>query len=293
MAIKHNKKRNTGLIKEFLARTVTNALLTGDKETYNRSIQVIKKFFSKDKELYKESKLFEGLIKHHGFSKEKAKLFLDETRLHVSRQDVDKLEQEKHNLLLTINKTIGDSLFFEREVPNYKLFASVQTLFNYWRNPTIVESIETVFKFEELIIDQMCKQPLAEKANDASTQSNEDINALVVKLMSDKFNEKYKNITQEQKTLFSDLLVSPSFAHTVSLLQPIETSSKKFLETYCAKNSLSEAYLVPKLKEIQELLETKYSVVQLQKENNLSEEFVLFYMKLLELNKEFITEQKG
>lgn len=291
MAIKHNKKRNTGLIKEFLARTVTNALLTGDKETYNRSIQVIKKFFAKDKELYKESKLFDGLIKHHSFSKEKAKQFLDETRLHVSRQDTEKLEQEKHNLLLTINKTISDNLFFEREVPNYKLFASVQTLFNYWRNPTIVESIETVFKFEELIIEQMCKEPLQHKTSEAE-KSNEDINALVVKLMSDKFNEKYKNITQEQKTLFSDLLVSPSFAHTVSLLQPIETSSKKFLETYCAKNSLSEAYLVPKLKEIQELLETKYSVIQLQKENNLSEEFVLFYMKLLELNKEFVTEQK-
>jgi len=288
MAIKHNKKRNTGLVKEFLARTVTNALLTGDKETYNKSIAVIKKYFAKDKELYKESKLFEGLVKQHGFSKEKAKFFLDETRLHVSRQDANKLEEEKHNLLLAINKSIADGLFFEREIPNYKLFASVQTLFNYWRNPTIVENIELVFKFEEMIIEQMCKEPVQTK-NIEVEKSNEDINSLVVKLMSDKFNEKYKNISQEQKTLFSDLLVSTSFSHTVGLLEPIEKASRKFLENYCAKNN-AENFLVPKLKEIHGLLETKYSTKQLVLENNLSEEFVLFYMKLLELNKEFGVE---
>jgi len=55
------------------------------------------------------------------------------------------------------------------------------------------------------------------------------------------------------------------------------------------KNS-AENFLVPKLKEIHGLLETKYSTKQLMLENNLSEEFVLFYMKLLELNKEFGVE---
>ena len=118
-------------------------------------------------------------------------------------------------------------------------------------------------------------------------EKNEDINALVVKLMSDKFSEKYKSISVEQKKLFGSLLTAPSLRDTVKLLEEIEVAAHKQINSYVAQNKSTETYLVPKLLELRTVLEQKFPTKNIHSNSCLTEELVLFYMKLLELNKEF------
>jgi len=60
--IKHSKYKNTGILFELLTRQVTVDTL--DDVNENISLNIIRKFFHKNSELYKEYKLYEVLLKN-------------------------------------------------------------------------------------------------------------------------------------------------------------------------------------------------------------------------------------
>ena len=59
--IKHSKVKNTGVLFELLVRQITLEVLNGDK-TENAK-RIVKEFFASGKELNKELRLYELLIK--------------------------------------------------------------------------------------------------------------------------------------------------------------------------------------------------------------------------------------
>ena len=58
----HNKKRNVGIIYEQLVLKLSKALVENDKKTFQDTKTIIKKFFKKNTELYKEYRLLNSLV---------------------------------------------------------------------------------------------------------------------------------------------------------------------------------------------------------------------------------------
>ena len=61
--IKHNKKRNVGLIYELLLRHLSSRIIVNDKKGAKIATAILEKHFSKGSELYKEFRLFNALAK--------------------------------------------------------------------------------------------------------------------------------------------------------------------------------------------------------------------------------------
>ena len=58
----HNKKRNVGIIYEQLILTISQALVENNLSKAEKAKEIIKRYFRKGTELYKEHKLFQALV---------------------------------------------------------------------------------------------------------------------------------------------------------------------------------------------------------------------------------------
>ena len=61
--MKHNKKRNVGIIYELLLKHISTKLLEGNKKEAKIATKLIERHFKKGSELYKEFRLFNALAK--------------------------------------------------------------------------------------------------------------------------------------------------------------------------------------------------------------------------------------
>ena len=59
--LKHNKKRNVGLIYELFLKHMSNCLVDGDIASLKIATKILEKRFAKGTELYKEFRLFNAL----------------------------------------------------------------------------------------------------------------------------------------------------------------------------------------------------------------------------------------
>ena len=123
MSIKHNKKRNIGLIQEFLARYMAISMVENKPDNKNKALQLIAKHFKKSSELYKEWTIFNSLIKTHVSNKETAYSLIQEAKKASKQQDVIILERQKSTLIHDINHKLNDMKFWDREIKDYKTYS--------------------------------------------------------------------------------------------------------------------------------------------------------------------------
>ena len=87
MNIQHNKKRNVGIIYELLLRSVSSAIVEGDKNRAQLALDIIEKHYDKKTELYKEYRLFNALIKSTVSDTPVAAAVLSEAKSAARRSD--------------------------------------------------------------------------------------------------------------------------------------------------------------------------------------------------------------
>ena len=109
--MKHNKKRNVGIIYELLLGNITSNLLEGNKRQAKVTTRIIEKHFKKGTELYKEFRLFNALSKSHVSNTHIVASILNEAKVASRNLDEKKLEREKSNLLRDITYKISDKDF--------------------------------------------------------------------------------------------------------------------------------------------------------------------------------------
>ena len=140
--LKHNKKRNIGLLNEFFARHLAMCVIDKKVNDIDKSKAIWQKHLAENTELYKEHQIFDTIYNTRVSSVETANSLLQNLKKIVVRQDVKKLNDEKTRLLHEINNNIRDEKFFEREVSDFRTQASVQTLINCWRESSVnVEAV--------------------------------------------------------------------------------------------------------------------------------------------------------
>ena len=205
MARGHNKKRNVGIVYELLLRHISDALIRDDKQSAGKALRIIETRFHKSTELYKEFRLFNALAQTTVSDTPVAASILTEAKHAARRCNTDLLDREKSLLIHDINHNLEDTDFYYRRIEEYKTYATIQTLLNGWRELDRSD-LSKIVEFEGKIVEWL----LAEKEIKKLEQDvNPDVDALVVKILSEKFNEKYGSCLNETQR---DLIKSYVFS---------------------------------------------------------------------------------
>ena len=194
---KHNKKRNTAFLYESLVIELTRAMLKSDLKKKAEIISLIKESFNKNKELYKELKLYHALSKTNGLHVKTAEKILSEVKREREVLDENTLTKEQEELTRKMKKYFSDDAM-SNFVPNYKTLATISQIFSR-KGP-----VKTRVLLENQILQQMSSSGEGEEK-----EKMVPIDNLVYKTFVKKFNSEYsEGLLSEQRELLSKYISS-------------------------------------------------------------------------------------
>ncbi len=230
--IKHSKFKNTGFIFELLVRQITSEIMSSNKSVAEK---ILKEHFNSKKELSKELKLYQYLINEKYNSEAKAGQFINTILEARKRLDEKKLTKEKYNLIKEIKETYGLDEFIKSPISNYKTLASIYKIFEVATTDEQYDPTDVVssrFTIAENIINTSIQNKDA-KIKDAVLEEyrkqDEDLRAVSYKLLVESFNNKYKNLSTEQKTLLREYI--NNINNTGKLNQFVNTEVTNLVES--------------------------------------------------------------
>jgi len=220
--MKHNKKRNVGIVYELLLQHISNKLIEGDKRSAKIATKLIEQNFKKGTELYKEFRLFNALSKSNITNTHTVASIINEAKIASKKLDQKKLEREKSKLLKDINYRINDKNFYYRSIPNYRDLGLVQMALNEWRTTEsdIKKLVDLEVRIGELLLKD--KNIITEDKDYNVTHSDR----LVLKILTEKFNKRYNDdLTRDQKKIIEHYVFLSG--KNPSLLENFFTQKKK------------------------------------------------------------------
>jgi hypothetical protein len=286
--LKHNKKRNVGLLNEFFARYIAKAILEKRDSDIEQAKALYARHFQKGTELSRELRLFTNLFETRVESREAANSLLIQVKEACKLQSQARIDLEKTALLHEINQTFGECNFFDQEIVEYRDYATIQVLLNHWRGRIVTENLSEAAQLEDKLLNRLVsKLPVAESKSLNMQES--EVDGLVVNLMIQKFNQRFGTmLNEEQKKLlrlyvFSKDNVS-SKEELIKLLEGLKEKSSKLLETAILRDKDAQK-VKTKLTEVKQMLQETY-----QDTSNLDDSLVTFYMSISKLNEELSNE---
>lgn len=251
----HNKKRNTGLLREFLVLTISRALVEGDQKRANAALKLIKKHFKPGTQLYKEYRLINSLLRTTVSSEAVAASIMQEAKAAAREYDLKALDREKSLLISNINKMIGDQDFYDQQVNEYKAYATIQTLINDWRNAD--RDLGRLAQYE----DQLVRWLVTEKVESPDAPLPEETpgtSRLLMKVMMRKLNEKYSGVlTDEQKQLIRAYAFSTANDDPQSIKLKLKEVKERLLAEIgeFRQQNVDNEYVINKLDEVQQRIQ--------------------------------------
>ncbi len=240
--LKHSKYKNTGVLFELLVRQIASDTLN---EKNSSALSIIKKHFKNGSELNKELKLYQFLVKEKFDSDYKAGEFLNIILSERKKLNESLLKREKYNLIKAINERFSTSDFFKYRVNNYKSLASIYKLFENTESVSPKEWVDC----KTVILENVTKKvkPTKEVTTDEYTNESKDVRLLAYKFLVDKFNDKYKVLTTEQKSVLRNYI--NNIDNSDNLKRFILRETKK-LKNEFSKIKVSDKVYSIKLKEV-------------------------------------------
>ena len=168
----------------------------------------MKKYFNENTALGKEKELYDILLTNSYKDERRAEKLLEavvKTRQRISNQD---LKKEKYNLIKEISEIFSSKDFFNTRVSNYKTLASIYKFFltettKIDFNPKDV--IDTKYNILEGITSkQKVKKPSS--ISETLRKEERDTQLLSYEILVDKFNKKYTNLSESQKSLLREYI---------------------------------------------------------------------------------------
>lgn len=235
MKVKHSKFKNTAILFELLVKQITQEVLSNSNK--NLSEKIIKEFFNSRKELAKELKLYNWIVKERFSNNDDAKLFLQEVIEERKKLDESKLAKEKYNLIRTIKESYELDKFLSSNLQNYKLLASIYKVFESKTQGRKVEIRDFIDSnntiLEHITTTKSVKKP-QEKLYEEFKQQSEDLRLLTYKLLIENFNSKYSNLDDSQKGLLREFINNVSNTSTFSKF--INEEAKKVLTSLISES---------------------------------------------------------
>jgi len=251
MSKAHNKKRNTALLYEFLVRTISSALVEGDKKRSSTALRILRKHYKPGTHLYKEFRLFNALVKTTISSDSIVTSILSEARAAANSTDVDELSREKSLLIRNINHMLKDDHFYDQPIAEYRLYATIQTLLNEWRKPAGAADITSLANYE----NQLREWLLVEKKKEDHVLIDETpgTTRLVMKMMMKKMNEKYSvTLNNEQREIIKAYAFSSTDESQSNIKKRLKETRIDLLESIdqYVEQKKEDTLLVNKLRDV-------------------------------------------
>jgi len=278
MKVKHSKYKNTGILFELLTRQLTSDTIAGNQP---KSLSFLKKHFNKKTELLKEYKIYHTLATQK-YNKDSQATMLIETLIEAHEKlNKSQLRREKYNLIKEIKDTYNVNNFFKAKITDYKVMASIFNLLeNKEATPLSIVSSKTT------ILEHITGKQLSNNKKNVVLENfdkqDRDTRLLTYKVLLEKFNDKYNDLQDNQKTLLKEYVnsVTNSPALKSYINQEIK-EVKKTLTKYSKK-------VEDKAIEIK-LQETKDLIKPLSKKSSVNDDNVINLLNYYELVNELKT----
>lgn len=259
--VKHSKFKNTGMLFELLTRQITSDIIS-EKESV--ATNILKKYFNKNSELLKEYGLYKTLSTETYSSDSKANILIEAVLKARKKLDKKKLREEKYSLIEEITKNFDTNAFFQTKVQNYKLLASIYKIFEY----TELDSPSEITRARVTIIENMTndkKESLNENYPSIANEPKE-IRLLSYKILVEKFNTKYEELSQEQKAVLREYIGNVSNTNNLNAFVKGEASKLKEILSTKSKN-VKDKTLKIKLAEVIGLLDQYQTLKQVDEQH--------------------------
>lgn len=279
MKIKHSKYKNTGILFELLVRQITSDTLQGKD---SKAISILKKYFVKN-DLGKEYKLYETILKSSVVDENRANLIISTVLDSSKKLNRTSLRKLKYNLVKEIKDNFDLETFFSAKVKNYKEIASVYTLIESYNSDNIVNPDQIVNNkitlLEHLTKKEVNLDEVKEDVLKEFESYDKDLKILTYKVLLEKFNDKYKDLSDEQKIILKEFINS---VDSTSQLKDFYNS--KVIELKEVLSNLSKN-IKDKATEIK-VLEVSKLLNELDKNSKISNDNLVDLLQYFELVKE-------
>ena len=207
MIVKHSKYKNTGILFELLVRQITSDTLSG---VDSKVATILKKHFVKT-ELGKEYKLYETLLNNIRLSEGKADIIVSTLLESAKYLNKSALRRQKYNLIKEIKANYNVDEFFKTKLPNYKTQAAFYTLLEMYDGVNQPEPNQVISN-KLILLEHLTSAPVTTVAKDTLMEEfksyDKDIRMLTYRALLEKFNSKYANLNEGQKSVLKEFINS-------------------------------------------------------------------------------------
>ncbi len=207
MKIKHSKYKNTGILFELLVRQITADTLKGDDSP---AIDLLRKYFVKS-ELGREYKLYESILKSKVINESRATLFINTALDNSKRFNKTSLKKQKYNLINEIKNHYDLDTFFGAKIKNYKELAALYTLIEGVNAEKSTDTKQLVNN-KITLLEFLTKKEVSTKQKDIVLNEfktyDKDTRILTYKVLLENFNDKYDNLSSDQKQVLKEFINS-------------------------------------------------------------------------------------
>jgi len=278
MHIKHSKYKNTGILFELLVRQITADTL---KDGESPAVDLLKDYFFKS-ELGKELKLYESITKSQVLSENQASAFISTILEQSTKLNRSSLRKEKYNLIKEIKGLYNINEFFATKVKNYTQFASIYTLIES-QNSEQITNTEQIVNNKVNLLEHLTKTVASDEVkNDVLSEFqtyDKDTRILTYRVLLEKFNNKYDDLSGDQKTVLKEFIES---VDSTPKLRKFYNSKIKELKYSILSEAKSLKDRVVKIK----LIEVSKLLTELKKTDKVNTDNLVDLLQYYELIKE-------
>jgi len=278
MAKTHNKKRNIGIIYEQIIQFICKKIMENDEKNSEKAVKIIKEHFESNTQLNKEYKLFKALATTNNVSGPLANSIIFEAKKACNHMfDNVKLEKEKSRLIKELNYSFGKGTIFKENVKNYRIYATIQTLLNEWRDPRNA-SFDLTTKYEIKLHESLTK-----KVEETKQKNKPKVDNLTFKLMKNIFENKYSSLLNENQNILLNYYANDEEEKLIEKFCFLKESTLDYLDKYI--DSSSNKILLEKYKKV------KNNILEVSEED-VSKENLQRYLTIAKLKEELAGEEK-
>ena len=204
MKVKHSKYKNTGILFELLTRQLTSDTIAGNQP---KSLSFLKKHFNSKTELLKEYKIYHTLATKKYSKDSQATMLIEELIKAHENLNKSQLRREKYNLIKAIKENYNVNNFFKSKITNYKIMASIFNLLEN-KKATALSIVNSKVTILEHITENKTKNLKKDTILENYNKQDKNTRLLTYKVLLEKFNEKYSDLQDNQKTLLKEYVNS-------------------------------------------------------------------------------------
>ena len=279
MKIKNSKYKNTGILFELLVRQVTSDTISGKNSP---SINLIRKYFSKT-ELSKEHKLYQTLVNSKIINEHKANLLLNSVLELSTRINRTNLRREKYNLIKEIKDNYDIEEFFKAKINNYTQLAAIYNVLEAnnvkeFINPEqIIDNKNTLLEY--IIRKEHTKLETKDKTLEEYSSMDNGTKLLAYKILLEKFNKKYDNLSSKQKLVLKEYI--NNISNTIKLREFVNESYENLrIDLNKLIPTVTDKIIQIKINEVSSLLQP------ISKRTNVKDEHIVSLLQYYQLIKE-------